>query len=391
MQKTLMPSKIDIKSALPLKIGLVLDTSLDPSDGVQQYVVMVGEWLRMQGHDVHYLVGETHERDLPNIHSLARNFTVQFNGNRTTIPLPTSRRKLRAFINHEKFDVLHVQTPHHPLLAQRLVLAADPRTIVVGTFHILPYDLPARWATKALGLWLRPSLKRFDTMLAVSPSAAEFVRWAFGAEAKVLPNVIDYERFSSAQPLQPEDDKLNILFLGRLVQRKGCRYLLEAVAQLDRQALPPFRVTICGKGELMDELKQYVHESAMDDIVTFAGFVSEEDKPRYYADADIAVFPSTGGESFGIVLIEAMAAGRATVLAGNNPGYATVMSPQPALLFEPTDTHELANLLTHYLTDAQARTKMARWGGDYAKRFDVNLVGNELLKLYETLLQSKNV
>ncbi len=386
-----MPKKPDTKAARSLKIGLVLDASLDPADGVQQYVVMIGEWLRSQGHDVHYLVGETHDRDLPNIHSLARNFKVRFNGNRTTIPLPTSRRKLREFMNRQQFDVLHVQTPHHPLLAQRLVLAAGQRTAVVGTFHILPYDWLARWSTKALGLWLRPSLKRFDEMLAVSPSAAEFVRWAFGMEAKVLPNVIDYERFASAEPLQPDDKKLNILFLGRLVQRKGCRYLLEAVARLDHQTLPPFRVTICGKGELMEELKQYVHEHDLDDVVSFAGFVSEEDKPRYYADADIAVFPSTGGESFGIVLIEAMASGRATVLAGDNPGYATVMSPQPDLLFEPTDTKVLANLLTHYLTNDDARMRMAQWGGDYAKRFDVNLVGQELVELYERLLKSRNV
>ncbi len=391
MRGNLMSPTPDTKPARFLKIGLVLDTSLDPADGVQQYVVMVGEWLRAQGHDVHYLVGETRERDLPNIHSLARNFKVQFNGNRTTIPLPTSRRKLRDFIQRERFDVLHVQTPHHPLLAQRLVLAAGQQTAVVGTFHILPYDWLARWSTKALGLWLRPSLKRLDALLAVSPSAAEFVGWAFGMEAKVLPNVIDYERFASAQPYAAADDRLNILFLGRLVQRKGCRYLLEAVTRLNRSTLPPFRVTICGKGELMDELKQYVRDHDLDDIVNFAGFVSEEDKPSYYADADIAVFPSTGGESFGIVLIEAMASGRATVLAGNNPGYATVMAPQPDLLFEPSDTQELANLLTHYLTDDQARTQMARWGGDYAKRFDVNLIGQELVDLYERLLQDRNV
>ena len=143
----------------PRKIGLVIDTSLDPTDGVQQYVLSIGDWLSQQGHDVHYLAGQTDKRKLPNLHSLSRNITVSFNGNRTTIPLPTSRRKLRNFIQKEQFDVLHVQTPHHPLMAQRLILAASPQTAVVGTFHILPYGALSRIGTRLLGWWLRPSLK----------------------------------------------------------------------------------------------------------------------------------------------------------------------------------------------------------------------------------------
>src|SRR4051812_5685806 len=107
------------------KIGIVLDTSLDPADGVQQYVIAMGEWLRAQGQEVHYLAGETTDRQLPNIHSLARNVNVVFNGNRVSIPLPTSRRKLQRFITESPFDVLYVQTPHHPLMSQRLICAAS--------------------------------------------------------------------------------------------------------------------------------------------------------------------------------------------------------------------------------------------------------------------------
>src|SRR3954462_8834258 len=106
----------------PLKVGLVLDTSLDAEDGVQQYVLSIGRWLAGQGHEVHYLAGETRRRDLPNLHSLARNVTVRFNGNVTTIPLPASRRKLRRFLRRHGFDVLHVQTPHSPFMSQKLIL-----------------------------------------------------------------------------------------------------------------------------------------------------------------------------------------------------------------------------------------------------------------------------
>ncbi|HEX4774898.1 MAG TPA: glycosyltransferase family 4 protein [Candidatus Saccharimonadales bacterium] len=372
-----------------LKIGLVLDTSLDTTEGVPQYVIHIGEWLRSQGHEVHYLVGETKRRDLPNIHSLSRNIAVSFNGSRTTIPLPTSRRKLRRFMQQHSFDVLHVQTPHHPLMAQRLILAANSSTAVVGTFHILPYGRLARAANYLLGLWLRPSLRRFDKMLAVSTAAADFCRQSFGIKADISPNVVNYQLFQAAKPLKEYGDRLNILFLGRLVERKGCQILLEAVTELLQEpGLPAFRVIICGKGPLDQQLKQYAQANALNNV-EFAGFVSEADKPRYYASADLAVFPSRSGESFGIVLLEAMASGHAAVLAGDNPGYRSVMSAQPDLLFPAQNARELAYKLRHYLTDSKQRAQMARWGARHAKSYDVNVVGPDLVRIYQQALRKR--
>lgn len=376
-----------VSAPKPLKIGLVLDTSLDPEDGVQQYVITIGEWLRARGHDVHYLVGETRERQLPGLHSLARNISVRFNGNRTTIPLPTSRRRLRQFLAGQQFDVLHVQVPHSPFMAQRLILAADDTTAVIGTFHIAPYSQLAATGNRALGIWLRPSLKRFDVMLSVSPAAADFARRTFKLDTRVLPNVIDYQRFRGARPLAKYNDKLTILFLGRLVPRKGCQLLLQAVAELTRRAaLPDFRVVICGKGPLMGKLLKFVQDHGLQNSVELVGFVSEADKPRYYASADIAVFPSSGGESFGIVLLEAMASGQAAVLAGDNPGYHSVLAPQADLLFDPKSVSQLADKLEQYLTDTKLRRQMAAWGANYSRDFDVNVVGAKLIDIYATAL-----
>lgn len=379
--------------ASQLKIGLVLDTSLDPQDGVQQYVVAIGEWLRNQGHDVHYLVGQTESRQLPNVHSLARNVGVSFNGNRTTIPLPTSSKKLRGFMAEHKFDVLHVQTPHHPLMSQRLLLAAPPETAIIATFHVLPYGRIARWGNRLLGYWLRPSLNRLDALLAVSPVAADFAAWSFGKDAEVLPNVVDYSHFHEAEPLAKcDDDVLTILFLGRLVRRKGCHVLLEAVSALVKNGygdLPKFRVIICGKGKLEDQLTQYVADQGLENIVEFAGYIDEREKPRYYASADISVFPSSSGESFGIVLLEAMASGKAAVLAGDNPGYRSVMGPQPDLLFDPADSAALASKLAEYLTDEARRQEMAAWGAAYTEQFNVPVVGGKLLDIYNQALRKR--
>jgi phosphatidylinositol alpha-mannosyltransferase len=379
-------------NAKPLKIGLVLDSGLDSPDGVQQYVLAVGEWLRGQGHDVHYLVGQTSRQDIPNVHSLSRSIKIRFNGNNGSIPLGAGRRKLRRFLDAQNFDVLHVQIPHHPLLAQRLILAADERTAVIGTFHIAPYNKLVAWGNTALGIWLKPSLQRFDHIVSVSPAAATFAEETFHLATPVLPNVIDYERFHAAKPLAKYagKDTLTILFLGRLVPRKGCQLLLEALARLKQQSsLPKFRVLICGKGPLEAKLRQFAADHHLQDIVTFVGFVSEADKPRYYASADIAVFPSSGGESFGIVLLEAMASGRAVVLAGDNPGYRSVMAPQPELLFDATNAKQLAQKLSHFMQDKAERQVMQTWAGGYAKGFDVSAIGTQLVEIYHQALRKR--
>jgi phosphatidylinositol alpha-mannosyltransferase len=345
---------------------------------------------------VRYLVGETRRTDIAGVHSLTRNVSVRFNGNRTTIPLPTSRAKLRRFLADEQFDVLHIQTPYNPFMGEQLIMLAGPRTAIIGTFHILPNSRLTTLGNHLLGLWSQRSLKRFDTMLSVSSAAADFARSVYKLDSTVLPNVVDYPRFHAARPFPryADDDKLTILFLGRLVPRKGCLLLLQAIAQLHTDTatsreLTPFRVVVCGKGPLEARLKQFVAQHELQAVVEFIGFVIEEDKPRYYASADIAVFPSSGGESFGIVLLEAMASGQAAVLAGDNPGYRSVMALQPDLLFDAHDPAALADKLAHYLKDVVARRQMAAWGKAYTKQFDTAVVGATLLDMYHKALRKR--
>ena len=375
-----------------LKIGFVLDDSLDKADGVQQYVLAVGGWLSKQGHDVHYLVGQTKRSDIGGIHSLSKNVNMRFNGNRMSIPLPASQKAIKKLLTEENFDVLHVQVPYSPWLAQRIIQAAGPRTAIIGTFHIVPHSFSVTAANRALAAWTRPSLKRFDTVVSVSSAAADFARKAFGLATEVVPNVVDYARFSRAKPFEKyRDDKITIVFLGRLVPRKGCMYLLEAVNKLlqERRNLPAFRLIVCGPGPLEKKLKTYTSEHHLAATVEFTGFIEELDKPRYLASADIAVFPSTGGESFGIVLIEAMAAGRAAVLGGDNVGYRSVLQPHAELLFPPKDITRFADKLAHYLRDKEARSEAAHWGKEYSKQFDVVVVGQELVRRYNEALRNK--
>ncbi|HSX05046.1 MAG TPA: glycosyltransferase family 4 protein [Candidatus Saccharimonadales bacterium] len=371
-----------------MKIGLVLDDTLDTPDGVQQYVLRVGEWLSAQGHEVHYLVGATTRTDIPNIHSLSRNLRVRFNGNRMSMPLPASRRRLRAFLADQQFDVLHVQVPYSPFLAGRLILAAPVTTAVVGTFHILPYSGLVAVANRVLAAMNHRSGKRFDEMLAVSAPAREFARAIYGYDAQVVPNPVNLAQFKG---VTSDSETTNIVFLGRLVERKGAQHLLHAITYLrDHQLYDgPIQVLIGGKGELRPELEKYIQANNLSDSVRLFGFVDEAHKALFLAQADIAVYPSTGGESFGIVILEGMAAARGVVLAGNNPGYTSVLQPYAAQLFDPTDTPTFAEKLTWYLERPREREAAADAQKIYVQHFDVGVVGARLLSVYSHALQSR--
>jgi phosphatidyl-myo-inositol alpha-mannosyltransferase len=374
-----------------LKIGLVLDDSLDVPDGVQQYILTIGGWLTRQGHDVHYLVGQTTRQDIANLHSLGKNVKVRFNKNRMTMPLPTSRKKLAALLAAEQFDVLHVQMPYSPFLAGRLIAAAPATTAVVGTFHIAPHSRAVTVANHVLYALTRRTLKRFDAIMSVSPVAQQFAQQTFGIQSSVIPNTVDLEPFTDAQPLGQYKDIATVMFLGRLVERKGCLHLLHAIAYLQKFQLTllPFRVVICGKGPLEHQLKAFVRDNDLDDIVEFAGFIEEADKPAYLASADIAVYPSTGGESFGIVLLEAMAAGRGALLAGDNPGYRSVMQPFADSLVNPTHTADFAQKIADLLNNPQERQVLRKKQRIVVSQYDVPVVGARIIAQYRAALHKR--
>jgi phosphatidyl-myo-inositol alpha-mannosyltransferase len=375
----------------PYKIAFVLDDSLDTTDGVQQYMLTLGQWFTRQGHEVHYIVGETKRTDLPNVHSLARNIKVRFNHNRMSIPLPVSKKAIHHLINQYEFDIVHIQMPFSPMLGGRVIRAAGPQTGVVATFHIAPHSALVSFANSVLRQITRKAVQRIDEVISVSRVAQDFAWQTFAVESSVVPNTLSLNNFWQPKPLTAYEDSLNIVFVGRLVERKGVQYLLKAVARLHAaDKLPAHtKVVICGKGPLEPRLKQYTQDHGLKHIVDFQGYITEEDKPRYLAAADIAVYPSTGGESFGIVLLEAMAASRGAVLAGNNPGYAGVLGERPEALFNPTDEEVFANKLERYLQDAALRAEARTWQQQFVPRFDVPNVADEISVIYDQALHKR--
>jgi len=361
-----------------LKIGFVLDDTLDKPDGVQQYVLTLGKWLTSQGHEVQYLVGETKRSDIA-AHSLSKNIQVRFNGNRMSVPLPANRNRLKVLLEREQFDVLHVQMPYSPQLAGRIIKLAPEPTAIIGTFHIVPYSLLEALGTKALSLFLKKSGQRFDACLSVSSAAKRFAKRWYGIETTVLPNVIDLKNYK----VKAKSHKsFNVVFLGRLVTRKGCTQLLEAVSLLPERVRDQINVIIGGTGPLQRRLVRQAEHLNIHNHVFFMGYVDEQDKPAFLAQADLAIFPSLGGESFGIVLLEAMAAGAGVVMAGDNPGYGGVLGKLPRSLFNPTKPREIAERLELLLRDAGLRQELHSAQQALVKQYDVSVVGPKLVKTY---------
>lgn len=372
-----------------LTIGLVLDDSLDSTDGVQQYVVTLGRWLAGHGHDVHYITSETHRTDLPNLHILSKKVKTRFNGNSGGSPLPANPKAVKKLLQAINFDVLHIQVPYSPFMAGQLINRADARTAVVGTFHIFPESRLVTIATRGLGIWVGRQLKRFDNMMSVSDAAQKFSKQTYRITSNIVPNMFDMEKF--LVPAQNSTGVTEIVFLGRLVERKGVMQLLQAVHYIQQNGLAtqPYHVTVGGKGLLREKLEAFVAKHGLQELVTFTGFVAEEEKARFLAKGDIAVFPSTGGESFGISLLEALAATPGTVLAGDNAGYRTVMGPFENQLFKPDDTKAFAELLAKHMNDAKSRKEIHGKQVAYVRQFDTGVVARKVLAVYDDALQQR--
>lgn len=376
-----------------LKIGFVLDTTLDSEDGVQQYILVLGDYLKSIGHDVSYVVGETKRKDIENIYSLTRNLKVHFNGNKVVTPLPASTKKIKNFLESEEFDVLHVQSPHSPYYAGKFMKHASNKTVLVSTFHIMPYNFVAYFGTWFLGLILWRQIKKLDLFIAVSEANKPFALKTFHRKATIVPNMVKLDEFRLTKKKTKivKQKELSILFLGRLTKRKGCEHLLHSL-KLVKDARPDlrFRLKVAGKGEMLSRLEQIVDENGLGENVEFLGFVSNSEKVELMSESDISVFPSYSGESFGIVLIEAMASGSGLVLGGDNPGYRSVLGQDvPEALLDVRNHKKFSKSLIEFMSDVELRNKTYEKQQKLVKKYDYKTVGKIIDDYYQKLYDQK--
>jgi len=298
---------------------------------------------------------------------------------------PWLSSKIKAVLERENFDVIHLHEPLMPMLCTTVLRLSQ--TANIGTFHACHgspgYDFAKPFGKLILKRWFR----RLHGKIAVSKPAMEFANNYFPGYYNIIPNGVDIDRFSpNVSPIDEFcDGKLNILFVSRLEKRKGLNYLLEAFNQV-KQEIPNSRLIIVGPGtRLRRKYEKQVVRNGLTDVV-FTGLVPYDELPRYYKTADVFCAPAIGRESFGIILLEAMAAGK-PIVASNIEGYAGVVSHEvEGLLVPPRDKEVLARALISLLTDQSLRQEMGARGRVKALRYSWERIAHSVLNYYIRVL-----
>ncbi len=368
-----------------MKVGIVCPYSFDMPGGVQYHVRDLAEALLARGYAVSVLAPADDSTHVPDyVVPAGRAVPVRYNGSVARLSFgPITNAKVNGWLDRGNFDLLHLHEPITPSLAMLALWAAE--CPIVATFHTS--NLRSRVMQASYPV-LRPSLEKILGRIAVSEDARRTVTTHFGGDAVVIPNGVYVERFASAVP-RPEWcgtlDRPSVAFLGRMGEpRKGMPVLSAALPSILAQ-LPGLRVLVAGPGD-PDEVRSHMAREAAR-ACEFLGPVNETDKARLLRSVDVYLAPNTGGESFGIILIEAMSAG-AAVLAADIPAFVRVLDGGAAgATFRNGDPGDLTEQLVRLLRDPQQRARTAAAGHKRAERFDWSVVADEVIAVYDTVIE----
>jgi phosphatidyl-myo-inositol alpha-mannosyltransferase len=349
-----------------MKIGLVTPYVYPVPGGVNEHVRHLYENLRQRGHDVR-IISSSHGLQRASdgdVIRLGKGFSMPTNGSVGTITLsPRYVGQVRTMLDHEHFDLLHFHEPFVPFLS--LVLLHESRSVNIATFHAYAGFSPSYEFGSRI---MQGHARRLHGRIAVSAAARHFIDRYFPGDYKVIPNGVEISRFDRAVPIARwQDGTPNLLFVGRHEPRKGLLELLKAFRILRREGRD-VRLLIVGSGPQEREARRYVLTRRLVDV-EFLGRVSDTEKAQLYRTADVFVSPATGRESFGIVLLEAMAAG-APIVCSDIHGYkGVVRRGEQALLVPPKDPRALAAAVDQLLADPAERARMSASGRERAEEF----------------------
>ncbi|MHB1473961.1 MAG: glycosyltransferase family 4 protein [Dermatophilaceae bacterium] len=366
-----------------MRIGIVSPYSFDVPGGVQLHVRDLAEHFISQGHYVSVLAPADDDTPLPDyVVSSGRAVPVRYNGSVARLSFgPLTAARVGRWVETGRFDVVHIHEPVVPSVSVLALWAVDGP--IVATFHTS--NLRSRAMQAAYPL-LRPSLEKISARIAVSEDARRTVTTHLGGDAVVIPNGVFVERFASARRRPDWEgtvERPTIAFLGRMEEpRKGMPVLSLALPEIVRE-IPGVRVLIAGPGNPGTIRERMTAEAAA--ACEFLGPVSDQDKASLLASVDLYLAPNTGGESFGIILIEAMSA-RATVLASDLPAFARVLDDGVAgEMFVNEDPDDLARAAVSLLRNPIRREQLAAAGRARANAFDWSVVAADVMAVYETV------
>ncbi|MCZ7413315.1 glycosyltransferase family 4 protein [Streptomyces sp. WMMC897] len=364
-----------------MRIGIVCPYSWDVPGGVQFHIRDLAEHLIRLGHQVSVLAPADDDTPLPPyVVSAGRAVPVPYNGSVARLNFGLlSAARVRRWLSDGDFEVLHIHEPAAPSLALLACWAA--RGPIVGTFHT---SNPRSRAMIAAYPILQPALEKISARIAVSEYARRTLVEHLGGDAVVIPNGVDVGFFADAEP-KAEWQGETIGFIGRIDEpRKGLPVLMRALPAI-LEARPGARLLVAGRGDEKEAVAGL--PPGLRDRVEFLGMVSDEDKARLLRSVDVYVAPNTGGESFGIILVEAMSAG-APVLASDLDAFVQVLDGGRAgEVFANEDADALARGAVALLADEGRRRELTERAGRHVRRFDWTTVGADILAVYETVTE----
>jgi len=365
-----------------LRIGMVSPYGWDVPGGVQVHIKDLAETLIAQGHSVSVLAPVSQEDQLSESYvvSAGRPVPIPYNGAVARIlfgPLASSR--VKQWIAHGEFDVLHIHEPAIPSLSLLTAWAADGP--IVATFHAAANKQKAIYA---VGPILEAMLEKVSAKIAVSEMARATLKDHFDTEAVVIPNGIDSQKFADALARPEWQTEFTVGFLGRFDEpRKGLPILIDAFAQAVARD-PRLRLLVAGPGDAKAALKNVA--PTVSEKITFLGKLDDESKKQFFKSINLYVAPNTGGESFGIILAEAMAAGT-PILASDIPAFEQLLQQgKTGALFASQDAHQLADQMLALFADSDRRRELAQAGLERARDFDWQTVASQIMDVYEMVI-----
>ena len=371
-----------------MKIALVSPYDFAYPGGVANHISALEQQFTRMGHDVKVIapascaVSAFGDRFIP----IGKPRAIPASGSITRITISLRlASKIKAVLEKENFDIIHLHEPFMPMLCSAVLRFSN--TANVGTFHAFDGRPGYNFGRPISTIMLKRRLRKLHGKIAVSKPAMEFASKYVPGYYNIIPNGVDLEHFSpDVSPIDRFcDGKINILFVGRLEKRKGLSYLLKAYQRVKGE-IPDSRLIIVGPGiRLRHKCEKQVRQSGLKDVI-FTGHVDYDELPRYYKTADIFCAPATGRESFGIILLEAMAVGK-PIVASNVGGYANIVSHGvDGLLVPPKDDKELAQALVSLMIDEPLRQRMGAMGKRKAQDYSWEHLAKKILNYYLRIL-----
>ena len=359
-----------------LNIGIVCPYGWDAPGGVQAHIADLRTYLVNQGHQVSVLAPTADEENLPSwVVSAGKPISIPYNGAVARVLFgPVAFARVKQWIAENNFDLLHLHEPAIPSVSLLACWAAEGP--MVGTFHVSAKKQKASFAIVPI---LEPVIEKLSARIAVSEAARETLISHLETDAVVIPNGI-YAR-KMAGKVRSDWSGQTLGFMGRFNEpRKGLKVLIDALPIISR-FLPDVKVLVAGPGDPEEFLAQI--DPQLRNRIEFLGKLTESEKADFMSSVGAYVAPNTGGESFGIILAEALAGG-AAVVAADIPAFAALLeNGKYGKLFKSEDATDLAKVVIDLLRDQDARNQMARSGQEYAQQFDWDVVARDIFEVYE--------